>query len=104
MGHARRQNLLLRTTVGDVEQQVWYGYDPARPSWGCPMRQRWGLSTYQRTSPALEDRVLFTATVTGTCEPAAAVVSNRGAPPDDSTLHALVQRMGARAVCTSFVL
>ena len=97
MWHARPQVLALRTTVGAVELQLWYGYDPARQGWGCPMRQRWGLLAYQRTSPALEDRVLFTATATGTYEQAAAVVSKWGCPTDDSTVHSLVQRMGARA-------
>jgi len=94
---ARRQNLLLRTLVGAIELQVWYGYDSVRQTWGCPMRQRWGLLPYQRFSPALEDKVLFTATATGTYEQAAAVASKWGCPMDDSTVHALVQRMGARA-------
>jgi hypothetical protein len=97
MWQARQQTLSLRTLVGEVEVQVWYGYDPARQGWGCPMRQRWGLLPHQHTSPALEDKALFTATATGTYEQAAAVVSKWGCPMDDSTLHALVQRMGARA-------
>lgn len=97
MWHARQQTLPLRTSVGEVEVQVWYGYDWASQRWGCPMRQRWGLLAYQRTSPALEDRVLFTATATGTYEQAASVVSKWGCRMDDSTVHALVQRVGARA-------
>src|SRR5689334_3608595 len=97
MWHARRQILSLRTSVGDVEVQVWYGYDPTRRRWGCPMRQRWGLLAYQRFSPALEERALFTATATGTYEQAAMVVRKWGCAMDGSTLHALVQRAGARA-------
>ena len=61
------------------------------------MRQRWGLQPHQRTSPVLEDKVLFTATVTGTYEQAAAVAGKWGCPMDDATVHALVQRVGARA-------
>jgi hypothetical protein len=97
MWHARRQSLRLRSVVGEIELQVWYGYDPAAQEWGCPMRQRWGLLPHQHTSPALEDKVLFTTTATGTYEQAAAVVSKWGCPMDDSTVHTLVQRVGARA-------
>ena len=95
MWHARQQPLLLRTTVGEIKLQVWYGLDPAAQSWGCPLRQRWGLAPAQRTSPGFEDKVLFTAT--GTYEQAAAVASKWGSPIDDSTVHELVQRVGARA-------
>lgn len=97
MWHARQQPLTLRTAVGAVELQVWYGYDPAAEAWGCPIRQRWGLFAHQQMSPGLEDKVLFTATATGTYEQAAAVVSKWGCAMDDSTVHALVQRMGTRA-------
>ena len=92
-----RQALTLRTTVGEIKLNVWYGYDPAAKQWGCPLRQRWGLAPAQRTSPALEDKVLFTVTATGTYEQAAAVATKWGSPLDDSTVHALVQRLGARA-------
>jgi hypothetical protein len=61
------------------------------------MRQHWGLAPAQRLSPALEDKVLFTVTATGTYEQAAAVVTKWGSLMDDSTVHALVQRLGARA-------
>ena len=97
MWHARPRTMPLRTSVGAIELQVWYGYDPGASGWGCPMRQRWGLLPYQRTSPALEDKVLFTATATGTYEQAAAVATQWGSPMDDSTVHGLVQRLGARA-------
>ena len=97
MWHARQQTLALRTTVGEIKLQVWYGLDPAAQSWGCPMRQRWGLAPAQRTSPALEDKVLFTVTATGTYEQTAAVVTKWGCAMDDSTVHGLVQRVGARA-------
>ena len=61
------------------------------------MRQRWGLAPAQHTSPALEEKVLFTVTATGTYEQAAAVASKWGSPIADSTVHVLVQRRGAQA-------
>ena len=97
MWHARQQPLTLRTTVGEIKLQVAYGLDPAAGTWGCPMRQRWGLAPQQRTSPGLEDKVLFTVTATGTFEQTAAVAGKWGSPMDDSTVHELVQRVGARA-------
>jgi hypothetical protein len=97
MWHGRGQSLFLRTSVGDVELQVWYGYDPTAQRWGCPMRQRWDLEPYQRISPSLQDKIVFTVTATGTYEQAAAVVSKWGCPMDDSTVHSLVQQLGARA-------
>lgn len=64
--HARQQTLSLRTSVGVIELHLWYGYDPGAEGWGCPMRPRWGLQPHQRTRPGLEDKVVCTATVTGT--------------------------------------
>jgi hypothetical protein len=87
----------LRTVVGVVELSVWYGYDPTAHHWGCPIRQQWGLSAHQQLSPGLQDRLAFTVTATGTYEQAAAVAAKWGCPTDDATLHALAQRLGARA-------
>ncbi len=87
----------LRTVVGVVGIEVDYGYDPARARWGCPIRQRWGLSARQRHSPGLEDKLCFTLTATGSYAQAAALAQKWGCPADDSTLHALAQRVGARA-------
>ena len=88
----------LRTVVGTVRLEVYYGYDPGKQRWGCPMRQRWGLPAHQKCSPALADRLCFTLTATGSYAQAAAVASKWGCPVDDSTLHALAQRTGARAL------
>lgn len=87
----------LRTVVGVVELQVWYGYDPATQRWGCPIRQHWGLSAHQQLSPGLQERLAFTVTATGTYTQAAAVAAKWGCLTDDATLHALVQRLGAQA-------
>lgn len=87
----------LRTVVGRVQLAVWHGQDPQNDHWGCPMRERWGLRPHQEMSPALEERLAFTATLTRTYEGAAQVVSKWGCPVDDSVIHAVVQRAGSRA-------
>jgi hypothetical protein len=48
-------------------------------------------------SPALEDKLAFTVTATLCYQGAAAVARKWNCPVDDSTLHALTQRLGARA-------
>lgn len=48
-------------------------------------------------TPALQDRLCFTATMTGTYESAAQVAAKWGSPVDDSTVHAVVQRVGTKA-------
>ena len=87
----------LRSGSGVVKIKVWYGLDPGTGRWGCPMRQRWGLGPHQEMSPALEDRLAFTVSATLSYEIAAAVGRKYNCPVDDSTLHALTQRLGARA-------
>jgi hypothetical protein len=87
----------LHTSVGVVRLRVWHGTNPETGRWGCPIRQRWGLTAHQQCSPAFEDRLAFTMTATGSYEQAAAVVSKWGCPTTDSTVHALTQRLGARA-------
>jgi hypothetical protein len=87
----------LRTSVGVVTLDVRHGTAPASGQWGCPMRQHWGLTLHQQCSPVLEDKLAFTVTATGTFAQAAAVATKWGCPTDDSTVHALTQRLGARA-------
>jgi hypothetical protein len=89
--------LPLRTGVGWVKVIAWYGVDPATGQWGYPLRQRWGLSSHQEMSPGLEDKLAFTLTVAGAYDEAAALARKWGCTVDDSTLHALAQRLGARA-------
>ena len=95
--HARPLVMHLHTGVGAVKLTVLYGYDAGSGHWGCPMRQRWGLQPGQRLSPALEDRLAFTLTATTSYAQAAAVATKWGSRVDDSTLHRLAQRLGARA-------
>ena len=87
----------LRTAAGVVELRVLHGQDPADRHWGCPVREHWGLSCHQQLSLGLEDKLAFTVTATASYEEAAAVAGKWGVPVDDSTLHALTQRLGAQA-------
>jgi len=87
----------LRTSVGAVVLTVWHGTDPATGRWGCPIRQRWGLTPHQQCSPALEEKLAFTVTATGTFAQAAAVATKWGCPTAAATVHALTRRLGARA-------
>ena len=87
----------LRTVVGVVRVVVWQGKDPTDKHWGCPIRERWGLKAHQQMSPGLEEKLAFTATLSGSYEAAAQVAGKWGSPVDDSVIHALVQRVGGVA-------
>jgi hypothetical protein len=87
----------LRTAFGAVGLRVWQGKDPADGHWGCPIRERWGLRAHQQLSPALEDKLGYFATVAGSYEAAAKLAAKVGCPVEDSTIHTLVQRLGAKA-------
>jgi len=95
--HRRTRPLQLRTGPGVIELRVVYGQDPGDAHWGCPMRERWGLTQHQQLSLALEDRLAFTITATASYEEAAAVAQKWGVPVTDSALHALTQRLGSRS-------
>lgn len=87
----------MRTASGLVELKVLHGQDPSDRHWGCPVREHWGLTSHQQLSLALEDKLAFTITATGSYEEAAAVAQKWGVPVTDSSLHALTRRLGARA-------
>ena len=76
---------------------VDYGQDPIAGQWGCPLLRAWGLSPHQKITPGYAEKLCFTATATGSYEEAAQLASKWAQSIDDSTLHALVQRTGARA-------
>jgi hypothetical protein len=84
----------LRTAVGVIELQVLHGQDPSDRHWGCPVRERWGLTCHQQLSLALEDKLAFTITATTSYEQAAAVAQKWGVPTTDSSLHALTPTTG----------
>lgn len=87
----------LRTAFGTIVLRVWRGKNPANGHWGVPIRERWGLSPHQQLSPALEDKLCYFATVTGSYGAAARLAAKVGVAIEDSTVHALAQRVGARA-------
>lgn len=76
---------------------VLHGQDPSDRHWGCPIRELWGLISHQQLSLALEDKLAFTVTATSSYEEAAAVAAKWGVEVEDSTLHAMTQRLGAKA-------
>lgn len=83
--------------MGVVRLEVWHGQDPADKHWGCPIREKWQLMAHQQMSPGLEEKLAFTATMAGSYEAAAQVAGKWGCKIDDSVIHALVQRVGAKA-------
>jgi hypothetical protein len=87
----------LRSVVGVVELSIWQGQDPQDGHWGCPIRERWGLAPHQEMSPALEEKLAFTATLAGSYGDAALLAEKWGCAVDDSVIHALVQRLGGQA-------
>lgn len=76
---------------------VDYGQDPVTGQWGCALLRAWGLSPHQKITPGYAEKLCFTVTATGSYEEAAQVASRWATGIDDSTLHALVQRVGTRA-------
>jgi len=87
----------LRTVVGSVELWVWHGQDPQEKRWSIPIRESWGLEAHQRMSPALEEKLAFTATLAPSYADAALLANKWGSEVDDSVIHALVQRLGRKA-------
>lgn len=87
----------MRSEFGDVKLRVDYGQHPLGTQWLCPIQQQWGIHPHQKITPGFAEKLCFTVTATGCYEEAAQVASKWGGNIDDSTLHALVQRVGARA-------
>jgi hypothetical protein len=87
----------LRTAFGVVVLSVWHGQDPADGHWGCPIRERWGLGAHQQLSPALEDKLAYFGSVSVSYEAAAKLAAKVGIGVEDSTMRAIVQRLGAKA-------
>lgn len=93
----RKRNLTLESSVGAVKVLTDYGQLSGGGAWVCPQRQAWGLGPHQKLTPALQDKLCFTVTLTGSYESAAQVAVKWGAKADDAKLHALVQRVGSKA-------
>jgi hypothetical protein len=95
--HRHQHRFVLRTGAGEVSIEAWHGQDPKDGHWGCPLRERWQLRPHQKLSPWWQEKVAFTVTVSGSYETAATLLQKLGHAADDATLHALAQRLGARA-------
>jgi hypothetical protein len=95
--HRRNRSMQMQTEAGPVKLEVSYGQDATGRHWGCPIRERWGLTTHQQLSLALEDKLAFTITATASYEEAAALAQKWGVPVTDSLLHQLTRRLGSRA-------
>jgi len=89
--------MALRTVVGRVKLSICHGKDPSDGHWGCPIRERWGLSAHQEMSPMLEQKLAFTATLTDSYEKASQMSANWNCSVEASVIHALVQRLGRKA-------
>jgi hypothetical protein len=87
----------LRTVAGVIKLSIWQGQDPHDGHWGCPIRERWALGPHQEMSPALEEKLAFTVTLAGSYADAALLADKWGSAVEASVLHALAQRLGARA-------
>ena len=93
----RQRPLTLRSELGPVKLVVDYGQEPLTGRWGCPLLRAWELGPHQKITPGYAAKLCFTVTATGSYEEAAQVASQWSPNIDDSTLHALVQRIGQRA-------
>lgn len=93
----KRRKLSLRSELGKIELRVDYGQELESRRWLCPIQQEWGLNAHQKITPSFAEKLCFTVTATGSYEEAAQVASKWSQPVDDSTLHALVKRIGSRA-------
>lgn len=97
LAQRKRRPLTLRSELGEVKLVLDYGQDRATGQWCSPLRRAWGLAPHQTLTPAFAEKLCFTLTATGSYDEAAQVASQWGPSIDDSTLHTLAQRIGARA-------
>lgn len=93
----QKRALTLQSSVGTIQVETDYGQVAGGGNWRCPQREAWGIGPHQKMTPALQDRLCFTVTLTQSYEAAAQVATKWGSAVDDATLHALVQRVGAQA-------
>ena len=67
--------LVLRTSTGTVQVETFYGQDPEHRCWLNPLRELWGLSSHQELTPVFEEKLCYTATMSGSYESAARVAA-----------------------------
>jgi hypothetical protein len=93
----RRHCFTLQTVSGTIAIRAPYGFSTQTRKWVCPARLHWDLEAHQRLSPAFEQRLAYNAAATGSYEKAAAMAGCWGSEISDDAIHALVERLGARA-------
>lgn len=92
--HARLRSVKLRSVCGVLQLEGWYGYSTAQGSWIWPFRQAWGMESYQRTTPELQNRLCYTATQVDSYERAAQMSIRWGTKVSDDLIRDEVQRKG----------
>jgi len=93
----RRRVKSLRSLHGPIELNLWYGREGSDGRWGCPLLESWGIQAHQQWTPAAQRRLASTAATSLTYAEAAELMAEWGLAVTDSTLHALVQKAGAKA-------
>lgn len=93
----RWRDFELNTVAGTITIRARYGYSRAQKRWVFPVRAAWGLESYQRLSPELQQRLCYTATEVSSYERAAAMARCWGSPVSDDRIHAHVRRQGTAA-------
>lgn len=90
----RWRDMQLITVSGVLKLRVRHGYSPALGQWVCPVRHLWALRPYQRLSPELESRLVYTASATGSYEAAGQMAARWGTPVSDGCIHQHMQSLG----------
>ncbi len=62
----------------------------------CPLRINWGLDSKEPISPALEDKICYTATSTLSYVKASGICKKWGSEIDDSLIHRIVDKKGTQ--------
>lgn len=98
LSQRKARRLTLHSELGKIELVVDYGLDRLTGQWVCPLQRYWGMQPHQKITPGFADKLCFTATATGSYEEAAQVAAHwTQSSVSPSTVHQLVQRMGALA-------
>jgi hypothetical protein len=87
----------LLSVSGTITIRAPYGFSTQTGQWVCPARRLWGLEAHQRLSPLFEQRLAYNAVHTGSYEKASEMAGCWGSPISDDTIHAVIERRGARA-------
>ena len=87
----------MKSTFGEVTLHLAKGYCSQRNEWIIPIREAWGLAKNQRLSPALQRRLCFTASETGSFEKASALAAEWGCCISDDAIRSCVVSLAEKA-------